>query len=442
MSVTVHVDLPGGTTVRAGTLTDQRDRSGQVLVATTFRYDDDYLARRDAYALSPTLPLVRSTLSSQPGTLDGAFDDTLPDRWGRRLLWNAEARAARRDGRAPASLDDLHLLLHTRDDTRPGALRYSLDDGRTFMSDRVRGVPELVDLPALLTAARGLSVDDVTDDELAALVAAGTSMGGMRPKVTVRLGDGRLALAKLPDRSDRWDVLAWEATALRLAADAGVRTSPFVLHRTDPESAILVVERFDRRRRVDGSTERIGYLSARTLTEAGAGDTVTYEDVADALLTGSSEARRDQRELFRRVALTVLVNNVDDHLKNHGVLRGRAGWQLSPVFDVNPWLDARVVAGTPLSDRDDGTRRDVRHLVETRDAYGLTLDAARALVAEVAHAVARWAEVATERGLDAEARERGAIAFDSDNLRWARALSTDPLPGPSSAPSGPVAPTG
>ena len=48
-------------------------------------------------------------------------------------------------------------------------------------------------------------------------------------------------------------------------------------------------------------------------------------------------ARWRARELYRRVALNVLISNVDDHLRNHGLLwTGTGGWTLSPVYDLNP----------------------------------------------------------------------------------------------------------
>ena len=49
---------------------------------------------------------------------------------------------------------------------------------------------------------------------------------------------------------------------------------------------------------------------------------------------GCSPAR--PRELYGRIARTVLINNVDDHWRNHGLLRGRTGWRLAPVFDLSP----------------------------------------------------------------------------------------------------------
>ena len=69
----------------------------------------------------------------------------------------------------------------------------------------------------------------------------------------------------------------------------------------------------------------------------GSSDEFDYIDIAEALAEhGDVTIKQDLAELWRRVAFFVAIHNTDDHLRNHGFLRGRAGWTLSPVFDVNP----------------------------------------------------------------------------------------------------------
>jgi serine/threonine-protein kinase HipA len=36
------------------------------------------------------------------------------------------------------------------------------------------------------------------------------------------------------------------------------------------------------------------------------------------------------------MVFNVLTGNTDDHLRNHGFLRVRDGWRLSPAYDLNP----------------------------------------------------------------------------------------------------------
>jgi len=68
----------------------------------------------------------------------------------------------------------------------------------------------------------------------------------------VRDQGGRIAIAKFPSpAADEWDVIRWEAVALRLAAGAGINAARARLHDVDGKS-VLIVDRFDRagRRRV------------------------------------------------------------------------------------------------------------------------------------------------------------------------------------------------
>ena len=60
--------------------------------------------------------------------------------------------------------------------------------------------------------------EDEGDEDLRLLFAPGSSLGGARPKASVRDNDGSLAIAKFPHKDDEWRAVAWEATALSLAA--------------------------------------------------------------------------------------------------------------------------------------------------------------------------------------------------------------------------------
>jgi serine/threonine-protein kinase HipA len=42
------------------------------------------------------------------------------------------------------------------------------------------------------------------------------------------------------------------------------------------------------------------------------------------------------KELFRRIAFNIAVNNNDDHPRNHGVYFFQNIWRLSPLYDVVP----------------------------------------------------------------------------------------------------------
>ena len=390
---------------------------GGALVGCTFRYDAAYLRDQRAYALCPELPLTPGNIpSGSDRPLFGVLADCQPDQWGRTLLFNAERRAARAEGRGFMTLTEVDFLLGVQDETRLGALRFSLDEGKSFMGPPRAEVPDLVDLPSLTDAADAVAQHRETDHDVRLLVAAGTSMGGARPKVTVKDAEGDLWMAKLPESGDRWDVQAWEYLTLRLASDAGIEVPVARLHRIGPSRSILLTRRFDRR--PDGG--RIGFLSADSLTQKAFFEVIDYRTLAETLADHSGRPATDGHDLFRRVAFTLLVRNVDDHMKNHGFLRRADGWSLSPLFDVNPNPFA-VVESTPL--RPGGTRidRDVRVLLATADSYGLRQEDARRVLGEVAAATSGWSRIARDMSLPPEEIALMAEAFENPNRDEAQA---------------------
>lgn len=390
----------------------------------TFRYAQSYLTDPESYALSPELRLTSgSFLPAGQRSMFGGIADAQPDAWGRRLI-AAERRRRGETGRA----DELNVLAAVPDVTRQGALRVS--DGGAYLASSSEEVPALLDLPDLLRAARAFEHGEETPGHMQRLFAAGTSMGGARPKVTVRLPDGRLAIAKLPRDDDFDDAMAWEATALQLARDAGADVPPFALHRIGDRS-VLVVVRFDRR-----GEQRLGYLSADSLLVKQPGQDVDYTLLAETLAPVSASARRDLEELFRRVALSLLMNNVDDHMKNHGLLRLRDGWTLSPLFDVNPFYRHGAVMSTPVSPADDPGDRDIRQLLSSAAAYQVTRGRAAEIIREVERATAHWAEIAGEFGIAREAIQPMSPAFENANRPRAKAIDVpDSSPARAAAPS-------
>jgi serine/threonine-protein kinase HipA len=416
LSIHVEVELPGGGQAHAGDLDMHLNRGG-ALVGCTFRYDAAYLRSSRAYPLCPELPLTPGNIpSGSDRPLFGVLADCQPDQWGRTLLFNAERRAARAEGRGFMTLTEVDFLLGVQDETRLGALRFSLDGGATFLGPPRAEVPDLVDLPSLTAAADAVAQHRETDHDVRLLVAAGTSMGGARPKVTVKDSSGDLWMAKLPESGDRWDVQAWEYLTLRLASDAGIEVPVARLHRIGPSRSILLTRRFDRR--ADGG--RVGFLSADSLTQKAFFEVIDYRTLAETLADHSGRPATDGHDLFRRVAFTLLVRNVDDHMKNHGFLRRPDGWSLSPLFDVNPNPFA-VVESTPLSPGGSRIDRDVRSLLATADSYGLRQDDARRVLAEVAAATSGWTRIAHDMSLPPEEIALMAEAFENPNRDEAQA---------------------
>lgn len=385
----------------------------------SFAYTGGYLASPDAYPLDPALPLVTGALQAPAGRATfGAFADCSPDYWGRMLTWRAEQARAKAAGTDPRPIGELDVLLGVRDDLRQGALRFARSERGPFVAAEDSGVPGLADLPALLDSADRAVRGEADGDDLRRLVPACSSIGGWRPKVHFLDAAGRAAIAKFPKPdSDTWNVMAWEKVALDLARDAGVRVCDSQLIRVG-ERHVLIVSRFDRH---DGA--RTGYVSARTMLQAGQSDRRSYLEIAAVIEEQSPAVTADLRELWRRIAFSVLISNIDDHLRNHGFLRQRAGgWRLSPAFDINP--DARP-GPKHLSTAIDATSTlaSVETLMSVTDHFRLDAAVALGILGEVTRATGRWREVATSCGLQQEDLDAMEPAFEHAESEQARALT-------------------
>lgn len=411
--VDVVVEI-GGEDVVAGRLWSHRRRGAE---SQTFSYDPDYLARRGAYELDPVLKLVAGPQQTPVGrAIFGAFFDCAPDRWGRRLIERREENRAERGSTARQSLGEIDYLLGVRDDLRQGALRFREPGGKTFLADEEEGIPSLVGLGQLLSAAEHWERDEATEAELATLLRGGSSLGGARPKAHV-LDSGKPAIAKFPSPgTDDWNVMRWEGIALELARRAGIDAPRSELHTVDG-STVLIVYRFDR-----SGGERLGYVSALTMLERTDGDRGSYLEIAEVIEAHSSRAGADLHELWRRIAFSILISNFDDHLRNHGFLRtSTSGWDLSPAFDLNPDPRARERhLTTAISDYDTEARIDV--LMGVADYFRLGEDKALGILGETSAATSHWRAVAAQLGATKPEIKQMATAFEHEEAARARNL--------------------
>jgi serine/threonine-protein kinase HipA len=190
----------------------------------TFEYDAGWLTRPDRFSLEPALNLGPGPFHTRPDKLlFGSIGDSAPDRWGRVLMRRAERRRAQRQKETPRTVREIDYLLMVDDEARQGALRFAEHEGGPFLAQHGPArIPPLLDLPRLLSAAEHVMDDTDTGEDLRLLLAPGSSLGGARPKASVRDRDGHLAIAKFPNRGDEFDAVLWEAVALKLAAKAGI----------------------------------------------------------------------------------------------------------------------------------------------------------------------------------------------------------------------------
>ena len=373
--------------------------------SASFEYDEEWLARADRFALEPALELGPGPFHTPADkAMFGAIGDSAPDRWGRVLMRRAERRQAQQAGKTPRTLREIDYLLMVNDEARQGALRFAQEPGGPFLAaDDVRPIPPLIELPRLLSAAENVVGESESDEDLRLLLAPGSSLGGARPKASVRDKDGHLAIAKFPHKDDEIDAVSWEAVALSLAKKAGIPVPSWRIE-TVTKKPILLLRRFDR-----AKGTRIPFLSAMSMLGANDNETRSYLEFVDALRRYGAAPKGDMRMLWRRVLFSVLISNTDDHLRNHGFLyHGPDGWRLSPAYDLNPSPHGRGLS-LAISDSDNSLSLDLA--LEVRKFFRVAEDDARDIINRVVTAVRNWRHYANSLGIPREEQDRMSPAF-------------------------------
>lgn len=339
----------------------------------------------------------------------GALDDALPDRWGERMI-----RVISR----PSRMSPLDLLWYAGD-RRFGAL------GISSSPMEYRPCPE----PPLLQAAsireaeevigRVMAREPLTDRERELIASAG-SLGGAHPKMLVK-EDGAEWIAKFP-KGQNVDQLLIEHASMELARRAGLNVAESRAVRGGIDH-ILLVRRFDRT-----GDRREHAVSARTLLAREGDD--SYATISGLIrkLAAPGEILSQQRELFGRMAFNIMIDNTDDHTKNHAFLRREDGtWALSPAYDIPVQMNGLGVQAIQISpDPKMLNRFDREHAVAAAARFGMRPEEALAEWNRIAGHVALWRDVFAEVGVTDGDLDYLADFLDSPDKREHRKDATPP----------------
>lgn len=386
----------------------------------SFEYDTNWIkevteSKFPTVVLDPDLPLCKGrTYLPADKPIFGMFADSCPDRWGQLLMKRKEAILARKEARKPRTLHESDFLLGVYDETRMGALRFSLSaDGEFLASDKELATPPWTTLRALESASLAFETSGNADEEkwLRQLLAPGSSLGGARPKATVQAPDGSLWIAKFPAQRDDWNIGAWEMVVHELAVQCGLNVPEAKLQTFSTNGSTYLCKRFDRNK----SGKRIHFASAMTLlgkTDGQGSDGAGYLDIAAFITANGARPREDLKELWKRIVFGMAVSNTDDHLRNHGFLLTENGWVLSPMYDVNPNIYGDTLS---INVDTDNNAIDFKLALEVADLFGLDDAKASSILNEIKETVnTSWKQIAKKFGLSRSEIERMTPAFNMD----------------------------
>ena len=376
----------------------------------TFAYGRRYLERADRIPVDPVaLPLHEAgtsrTFRTEEGfAVFGGIRDAAPDGWGQYLMYKAMG------DRLPSEID----LILASGEHRVGALAFGPTSAQPERITPWGGGPapgEEFTLAELAEAAERAQHVDELDENLRALLAAGSSLGGARPKAATKIGD-QPWIAKFQKRGDSFPECRVELATMRLASECGLDVPPLDF-RCVLDRDIYLIERFDRIPHGNW-LERRPFASGLTMLGAHESEvsSFSYADLAGAIRQFGTEVRQDLHELFRRMLLNILVTNDDDHLRNHGFLFDGEGWRLSPLYDVVPkpqlGLERRLVLGVGP----EGRNATIENALAGAAVFDLGPDDAKAIAEDMSRIVAtRWEHLFTEAGISAADRKRFATCF-------------------------------
>ena len=351
------------------------------------------------FPLSEDLPLTDlEQLPEEKDRAAGAVDDARPDRWGERIIRLLDR---------PQRLSLLEYLYYAGDD-RFGALGVSLS--REAYLPRVIGpLPKLGDVEAINEVVRRVLAKEPVDARQKRLIAPGVTMGGTRPKALLLLNGEEWVLKFAGE--DRPEEPLMEHAAMTLATQAGItvaetRPIPF------QKGVALAIRRFDR-----AAGRRLHALSANVALKA-AGSNLSYPDLALLLRRrGTVDIHREQmQELFRRLIFNILIDNTDDHEKNHVILvREDRQYVLAPAFDVLPIGQSLGYQGMEVGVQ--GAESTIENALSAADQYWLTPQDARTQARQVAQVVQGWRTHFTARGVSDAACDELAQHIDRPFLR-------------------------
>jgi serine/threonine-protein kinase HipA len=365
----------------------------------SFEYSNEWLKSKFAQVIDPDLQLFSGTqyLNDSKNNF-GFFLDSSPDRWGRVLMKRREAILAREEGRRERTLMESDFLLGVFDENRVGGLRFKEEaDGQFLNQDRSLAAPPWTNISELQEVSLKFERDEDASNSdqlrwLNILLAPGSSLGGARPKASIKDSDNDLWIAKFPSANDNKDVGGWEMVVHNLAVKCGLNIAEAKVERFANQYHTFLVKRFDRNK-----SQRIHFASAMTMLgytdnrDEHAG--VSYLELVDFLGKHGARVNDDLEELWKRIVFSISVSNTDDHLRNHGFILTEKGWILSPAYDLNP-NEMGTGLSLNISDNDNSLEYDLA--LEVSEYFRLEKEKAEKIIEDIKSVVSEWKAIANK----------------------------------------------
>lgn len=366
--------------------------------------------------------------------LPGLLADSLPDKYGNRLIdvWLA------RTGRKPSSFNAVDRLCYTGR-RGMGALEFEPASGADMTQDQKLEMEQLIELASMAFADKESLDTKLEKDDASAgildILQVGTSAGGARAKAVIafnpQTNEVRSGQLNLPSGFEHW-LIKFDGVDLSgdwgIADPSGYGLLEYSYHLMAETCGIDMMEsrlfsesgrnhfmtrRFDRDTK--GGKFFIQTFAAIAHADYYESGTYSYEQLIMAMRElGMPQPQIEEQ--FRRIVFNLVGCNQDDHVKNFAFQMDRGGaWTLTPAYDLCHAEGSDFTRWHQLSLNGKVTDFDRNDLEALADYAGLPRGREKRILEQTTDAFSGWEKLATELGVPQGLRDH---VMRTLRLKW------------------------
>lgn len=366
--------------------------------------------------------------------LPGLLADSLPDKYGNRLIdvWLAKT------GRRPESFNAVDRLCYTGS-RGMGALEFQPAAGANPTQDQKLEMDQLIDLASMAFADKENLDTKLEQDDAAAgildILQVGTSAGGARAKAVIAFNpethDVRSGQMDLPAGFEHW-LIKFDGVDLSgdwgIADPSGYGLLEYSYYLMAKACGIDMMEcrifsesgrnhfmtrRFDRD--IEGGKSFIQTFAAIAHADYYESGAYSYEQLIMTMRQlGMTQPMIEEQ--FRRIIFNLVGCNQDDHVKNFAFQMDRAGrWSLTPAYDLCHSEGSEFTRWHQLSLNGKTTDFELRDIEALADYAGLPRGREKRIFEQTLDAFAKWRATAADLDIPKSLQDHVSRTL---RLRW------------------------
>lgn len=365
--------------------------------------------------------------------LPGLLSDSLPDKYGNRLIdvWLAQT------GRSPEEFNAVDRLCYVGNRCM-GALEYEPASDTTDNSSKELQVQDLVELASIAFAEKeslDTKLSDKDDERLFDILSVSASAGGARAKAVIAYDEKtdsvRSGQFDLPPGYEHW-LIKFDGVQFSgdwgIADPAGYGLLEYSYYEMARQSGIQMMEsrllhengrshfmtrRFDRSNEGDKYfVQSLAAIKHFDYYETGA---YSYEQIIMTMRQLNMPTEMIEQQV-RRIIFNLVACNQDDHVKNFSFFMERQGkWSLTPAYDLCHAEGSDFTKTHQLSLNGEKKNFKLADLKYLEEYAGLPRNFHKEALKRTLDAFTRWELLAEELKIPKRIKEH---VLDTIRLNW------------------------